>query len=91
MLILVSIRFYCKYLNGHIFRETYINIFKYKELIDRSYIAIFILFLKERGDRGKPFSYLIKMFYDVLKIKCLKFAQRATVSYNKLKYVTNPF
>ena len=43
-----------------LFREAYINIFKHKELIDRSYNVIFILFLKEHGDRGKPSNYFIQ-------------------------------
>ena len=45
---------------GILFREAYINIFKQKELIDRSYNVIFILFLKERGDRGEPSNYFIQ-------------------------------
>ena len=43
-----------------LFREAYMNIFKHKEFIDRSYNVIFILFLKERGDRGKLSNYFIQ-------------------------------
>ena len=43
-----------------LFREAYMNIFKHKEFIDRSYNVIFVLFLKERGDRGKLSNYFIQ-------------------------------
>ena len=73
---------------GILFREAYINIFKQKELIDRSYNAIFILFLKERGDRGKPSNYFIHVLWRAKNQMFEQFAQRAAVSYNKLKYVS---
>ena len=69
-----------------LFREACINIFKHKELKDRSYNAIFILFLKERGDWGKPPNYFIQHVLWGAKNQIFEqFAQRATVSYKQVK------